>query len=76
MADLPVRMVKGGSPMAWDGAKRRAMSATGTWSLQWESGYFSSSFRSTSFTDLMVLSAYPFALLFPTVINRCFIPRA
>jgi hypothetical protein len=76
MADLPVSMVKGGSPTAWEGANRSAINATGMWSLQCESGYFKSSFRRTSLMDLIVLSAYPLALLLPTVINRYLIPRA
>ena len=76
MAYLSVSMVKGGSPTAWEGVNRSAINATRMWSLQCESGYFKSSFRRTSLMDRIVLSAYPLALLLPTVINRCLIPKA
>ncbi len=70
----PVTTVKGGIFRVACAEKRSNMRAAGIWSDQWESGYLVRDFCMTSLMVRIVLSAMPFALLFPTVMRLCLMP--
>ena len=65
---LPVTILKGVSPVILLGVNLIMARAGATWLLQYERGSRVSPLRMVSFRVLMVLSAWPLALLLPTVI--------
>ena len=68
-------MLKGESPVDLFGVKRSIAKAGAKWLLQYDLGSRVSPLRIDSFRVRMVRSTYPLALLLPTVIFRCTIPK-
>ena len=69
-------MENGGRPVIRLEVKRSIARAGGRWLLQNVAGSFVSPRRMVSFKVRIVRSTCPFALLFPTVILLCAIPKA